>query len=47
MRNGSLDKGEGKNPFYCGGRAVYDQTSFREGEDIYAGGATIRLRLVQ
>ncbi|MGN0973079.1 MAG: FHA domain-containing protein [Aristaeellaceae bacterium] len=47
LRNGSLDKGEGKNPFYCGGQAVYDQTPYREGQEIYAGGATIRLRLVR
>lgn len=47
LRNGSLDKGQGKNPFYCGSQAVYDQAQYREGQEIYAGGATIRLRLVR
>ena len=47
LRNGSLDKGQGKNPFYCGSQAVYDQAPYQEGQDVYAGGATIRLRLVR
>ena len=47
LRNGSLDKGQGRNPFYCGGQAVYDQTPYQPGQDIYAGHATIRLRLVR
>ena len=47
LRNGSLDKGQGKNPFYCGNQAVYDQAPYQEGQDVYAGGATIRLRLVR
>ncbi|MGN0747296.1 MAG: FHA domain-containing protein [Aristaeellaceae bacterium] len=47
LRNGSLDKGEGKNPFYCDGQAVYDRTAYREGQEIYAGSAAIRLRLVK
>lgn len=47
LRNGSLDKGNGRNPFYCGGQAVYDQAQYQEGQDIYAGQATIRLRLVR
>ena len=47
LRNGSLDKGQGRNPFYCGGQAVYAQTPYQPGQDIYAGHATIRLRLVR
>ncbi len=47
LRNGSLDKGQGRNPFYCGGQAVYDQAPYQPGQDIYAGHATIRLRLVR